>query len=71
MSNMFYKCLSLKEFDISNFNTGKVKDMTLMFQGCTDDLKKKIRAQHNNIGEDILEPSLFELLNQFVDHLNI
>ena len=71
MSNMFYKCLSLKELDISNFNTDKVKDMNLMFQGCTDDLKKKIRAQHNNIGEDVLEPSLFELLNQFVDHLNI
>jgi len=71
MSNMFYKCLSLKELDISNFNINKVKDMTLIFQGCTDDLKNKIRAQRNDISEDVFEPSLFELFNHIVENLSL
>ena len=42
-----------------------------MFEGCTDDLKMKIRAQHNNISEDALEPSLLELFTHIVEHLAI
>jgi len=34
MSYMFYKCESLKELDLSNFNTNNVTDMTSMFHFC-------------------------------------
>ena len=31
---MFYRCLSLKELNLSNFNTDNVKNMTRIFFGC-------------------------------------
>ena len=31
---MFYGCSSLKELNLSNFNTNKVKNMNNMFSGC-------------------------------------
>ena len=31
---MFYRCLSLKELNLSNFNTDNVKNMTHIFFGC-------------------------------------
>ena len=34
MSHMFYECNSLKNFDLSNFNTKNVTDMSNMFYGC-------------------------------------
>ena len=35
MSYMFYGCNSLKELNIRNFNTNKVKDTTCMFYKCS------------------------------------
>ena len=32
---MFYECSSLKELNLSNFNTDKVKYMSDMFNGCS------------------------------------
>ena len=32
---MFYKCLSLKELNLNNFNTNNVIDMGGMFSGCS------------------------------------
>ena len=34
MSWIFYNCQSLKELNISNFNTNNVTDMLYMFRGC-------------------------------------
>ena len=34
MSSMFEECSSLKELNISNFNTNNVTDMSDMFKGC-------------------------------------
>ncbi len=31
MSNMFYKCSSFSDLNLSNFNTNNVKDMERMF----------------------------------------
>ena len=36
MCNMFYRCTSLKELNLSNFNTTKVTDMSQMFMECSD-----------------------------------
>ena len=46
---MFSCCSSLKELNISNFNTNNVTDMNLMFYKCSDELKKKIKEQNKNI----------------------
>lgn len=35
---MFYKCSSLKNLDVSHFDTSQVKDMSYMF-ACCDSLK--------------------------------
>jgi len=35
MSCMFYRCSSLKELNINNFNTINVKYMNGMFRGCS------------------------------------
>jgi len=35
MSRMFLNCSSLKELNLSSFNTNKVKDMSFMFGGCS------------------------------------
>ena len=35
MSSMFFECSSLKEINLSNFNTNNVNDMSLMFSGCS------------------------------------
>ena len=39
MSYMFFKCSSLKELNISNFNTNNVTNMNDMFSGCSNELK--------------------------------
>ena len=31
---MFFRCLSLKELNVSNFNTNKVTNMDLIFSNC-------------------------------------
>ena len=48
MSNMFRDCSSLKELNISNFNTNKVIDMSYMFSECLNELKLKIKSQFKN-----------------------
>jgi len=52
MNRMFNKCLLLKELDISHFNIDNVEDMSFMFKGCNDDLKKKVKEQNQNINID-------------------
>ena len=34
MSSMFYNCSSLKELNLSNFNTSNVNNMIFMFNNC-------------------------------------
>ena len=46
---MFFCCFSLKELNLTNFNTNNVTYMGLMFKGCSDDLKRKIKSENNNI----------------------
>ena len=52
MNHMFYGCSSLKELNLTNFNTNKVKDMRWMFYGCSDDLKRKIKSENKNIKDE-------------------
>ena len=35
MDNMFNECTSLKELDLSNFNTNNVNDFSYMFYDCS------------------------------------
>jgi len=49
MSCMFYKCSLLKELNISNFNMNNVIYIEKMFDGCSHDLKEKIKTQIKNI----------------------
>ena len=35
MSFMFYRCSSLKELNLNNFNTNNVTNMSFMFSGCS------------------------------------
>ena len=49
---MFYGCSSLKELNLSNFNTHNVINMEYMFHGCSAKFQKKIRVQYNNIKEE-------------------
>ena len=45
MSYMFSFCSSLKELNLSNFNTNNVTNMRYMFYECSDELKNKIKEQ--------------------------
>ena len=49
---MFFGCSSLKELNISNFNTNNVTFMRGMFLGCSEQFQNKIRAQYKNIKEE-------------------
>jgi surface protein len=49
MSGMFSGCSSLKELNVSNFNTNNVTYISGMFSGCTDIFQNKIKAQYKNI----------------------
>jgi surface protein len=46
---MFDECLSLKDLNLINFNTNKVRDMRYMFRRCSDDLKRKIKSENKNL----------------------
>ena len=48
---MFYGCSSLKELNLSNFNTNNVTNMNSMFSRCSDELKLKIRSKYKNFHE--------------------
>ena len=52
MSDMFSECSSLKELNLSNFNTNNVTNMRYMFSGCSDQFKNKIRTEYKNIKEE-------------------
>ena len=52
MSFMFEGCSSLKELNLNNFNTNNVTDMSYMFAGCSDDLKRKIKSENKNIKDE-------------------
>ena len=52
MTSMFYECKSLRELNINNFNTDNVINMDLMFYGCLDELKIKIKSQFKNFKEE-------------------
>ena len=45
MRDMFYGCSSLKEINLSNFNTNNVTKMNGMFYECSNELKMKIQEQ--------------------------
>ena len=49
MGKMFDDCLALNEIDISNFKTTNIISMELMFFGCSDELKNKVKEQNKNI----------------------
>ena len=46
MNCMFYKCSSLTNIDLSNFNTQNVTDMSFMFYGCNSLIKKNIKTNN-------------------------
>ena len=48
MRCMFEGCSSLKELNLSNFNTNNVINMNYMFSKCSEQLKLKIKSQYNN-----------------------
>ena len=52
MNYIFCKRSSLKELNISNFNTNNVTDMKGMFSKCSNQFQNKIRAQYKNIKEE-------------------
>jgi surface protein len=55
MKLMFYKCKSLKEINLNNFNTNNVIHMLGMFFGCSEEIKLKIRAHIKIINERAFE----------------
>ena len=52
-SLMFYKCKSLKNIDLSNFNTQSVTNMSYMFYGCSSLTKKNVITNDNGIFEEL------------------
>ena len=48
---MFYKCSSLKEINLSNFNTNNVTNMSYMFLGCEKLTKNNIITKDKRILE--------------------
>ena len=52
MGFMFSRCSSLKELNLSNFNTNNVTDMSWMFSECLNELKLKIKSQFKNFKEE-------------------
>ena len=49
---MFNGCSSLKELNLSNFNTNNATNMEWMFSGCSDQFKNKIITEYKNIKEE-------------------
>ena len=48
MKDLFYECSSLKELDISKFNTDNVTDMSYMFYNCSS--LKRLNISNFNTG---------------------
>ena len=52
---MFSGCSSLKELNLNNFNTNNVTNMSCMFNGCSNDLKRKIKSEIKNIKDEAFD----------------
>ena len=52
MGGMFDGCSSLKELNLSNFNTNNITNSFGIFSGCSNQFQNKIRAQYKNIKEE-------------------
>ena len=52
MKSMFWKCSSLNNINLSNFNTNNVKDMSWMFGGCKSLNKKNIIIKDRKLLND-------------------
>ena len=61
MSWMFYYCSSLKELNLSNFNTNNVTDMSYMFAGCSS-LKELNLTRFNTNNVTKYGRNVFEML---------
>ena len=48
---MFSECSSLKELNLSNFNTNNVTGMGYMFNGCSEQIKMKMKSL-NKFGQE-------------------
>ena len=58
---MFNGCSSLKELNISNFNTNNaisLNGMLSMFSRCSDEFKKKIKSKYKNINDEVFYDAL-------------
>ena len=55
MSRMFWRCSSLTELNLSNFNIKSETNMSYMFVRCPDELKLKIQSQYKNFKESAFE----------------
>ena len=55
MYRMFFKCWSLKELNLNNFNTNNVTNMRWMFSKCFNDLKRKIKSENKNIKDEAFD----------------
>ena len=52
---MFDGCSSLKEINLSNFNTNNVEYMSKIFFECSDALKKKIKLKNKYIRNEAFD----------------
>ena len=52
---MFFRCTSLKELNLSNFNINNVTNIRNMFCQCLRQLQKKIRVQYKNITKEAFD----------------
>ena len=58
---MFYGCKSLKELDLSNFNTIKVEYMQCMFSNCIS--LKKLNISNFIVGKNTIRYDIFDKCN--------
>ena len=63
MRGMFYRCSSLKELNLNNFNTSNVTDMYYMFSDCSNEFKMKIKVKYKNLKEEAFDNVLYEDIN--------
>ena len=55
MCYMFYRCSSLKELNLNNFNTNNVTNMSGMFSKCSEELKLKLKSKFNEFKDEAFE----------------
>ena len=64
MRSMFFGCSSLKELNLSNFNTNNVTDMGFMFSGCSS-LKELNLSNFNTNNVTNMEYMFYGCSDQF------